>query len=97
MTRWSVGMVAAGVVVLVVAALLLAIIGEARGILRAARRSLSAVKAIRGNVEPIWELQTTNDVAGKLVTGAQSIEAKTKLLADSVEAHQTAPAAAAGA
>ena len=87
-------MALAGAVVLVVVVLLLGIIAQARGILAAAARSLGAVRAIRTNVEPIWDLAITNDVADRLVDGARGIEAKTRLLADSVEAHATSPTAA---
>lgn len=92
LARWIIGLVAAGVIVVVVVALLLLIINEARRILNAAVRCLHAVRAIRTNVEPIWELHTTNTVAEDIVTGAQSIESKARLLADTLEAHETAPA-----
>ena len=92
LARWIIGLVAAGVIVVVVVALLLLIINEARRILNAAVRCLHAVRAIRTNVEPIWELHTTNTVAEDIVTGAQSIEGKARLLADVLEAHESAPA-----
>lgn len=94
LTRWSIGMAAAILVVLVVAVLLVLIIDQARGILAAAGRCLVAVRRIQGNVEPLWQLETTNQVAEKLVAGAQSIEGKARLLADTVEAHQPAPTSA---
>ncbi len=84
-------MAAAIVVVLVVATLLVLIIDQAKGILAAAARCLEAVRNIRPNVEPIWDLETTNRVADQLVTAAQSIEGKTKLLADTVEAETRSP------
>ena len=86
LTRWTIGMVAAIVIVLVVAILLVMIIDQARGILAAAARCLEAVRKIRPNVEPIWELETTNRVADQLVGGAQSIAGHAKLLADTLEA-----------
>lgn len=92
LARWIIGVVAAGVIVVVVVALLLLIINEARRILSAAVRCLNAVRTIRTHVQPIWELHTTNTVAEDLVTGAQSIEAKARLLADVLEAHETSPA-----
>jgi uncharacterized membrane protein YcjF (UPF0283 family) len=97
LARWIIGVVAAGVIVVVVVALLLLIINEARRILNAAVRCLKAVQTIRGHVEPIWELHTTNTVAEDLVTGARSIEGKARLLADTLEAHESAPAATLGA
>lgn len=89
-TRWSLGLAAAVVIVVVVAALLLLIIAAARGVLAAAARCLAAVTAIRANVDPLWQLSTTNDVAERLVGGARSIENRTRLLADAVEAHEPA-------
>lgn len=91
LARWIIGVVAAGVIVVVVVALLLLIINEARRILNAAVRCLKAVRTIRTQVEPIWELHTTNTVAEDLVTGARSIEGKARLLADVLEAHESAP------
>ncbi|MHB8718268.1 MAG: hypothetical protein ACYDAC_05155 [Candidatus Dormibacteria bacterium] len=91
LTRWIIGIVAGGVVVVVVVALLLLIINEARRILHAAVRCLTAVRAIRPQVEPIWALQTTNEVATEIVGGARSIEAKARLLADALEAHEKQP------
>lgn len=93
LTRWSIGMAAAIVVVLVVAVLLVLIIDQARAILAAAVRCLAAVRAIRPNVEPIWELETTNRVAEQLVGGAQSIAGHAKLLADTLEAEARTPSA----
>lgn len=96
LTRWGIGMALAIVVVLVVATLLFVIMDAARGILAAAFRCLAAVQSTRANVEPLWDLATTNQVAERLVQGAQSIEGKARLLADAVEAHQPAPAASGG-
>lgn len=90
LTRWIVAMVLIAVVVVLVVVLLLLIIVMARGILAAAVRCLGAVEKIRANVEPLWALETTNQVAEKLVGGAQSIEGKARLLADAVEAHDPA-------
>jgi len=92
LTRWIVAMALIAVVVVLVVALLLMIIVAARGILAAAVRCLGAVEKIRANVEPLWALETTNQVAEKLVGGAQSIEGKARLLADAVEAHDAARA-----
>lgn len=90
LTRWTIGMVAAIVIVLVVAVLLVMIINQAKGILAAAARCLAAVQAIRPNVEPIWQLETTNRVAEQLVGATQSIEGKAELLADTLTAEEAA-------
>ncbi len=86
-TRWGLGVAAAAVVVLLVAVLLLLIIVAARAILGAAVRCLHAVEAIRTNVEPIWDLGTTNQVAEGISAGARNIEAKAQLLASTLDAH----------
>ena len=62
------------VVVLLAAVLLIAIILTARGILAEALRAKAAAEAIRVNTLPIWELQTSNEVAAGLVATVQSIE-----------------------
>lgn len=92
-TRWTIGMACAIAVVLIVAVLLVRIIDEARSILAAARRCLRAVTAIRANVEPIWELKSTNEIAEHIAGAAQSIESKARLLGDTLEAHHPAPTA----
>jgi hypothetical protein len=91
LTRWWIGIAAAAVVVVLVAVLALLIIAAARGILAAAVRCLNAVEAIRANVEPLWELPTTNEVAAQIADGAHSIENKTQLLAHALETHEPAP------
>lgn len=93
LTRWGVGIALAGVVVLVVAILLVRIVAEARGILAAARRCLSAVRGIQENVEPLWGLSTTNQVAERIAGGAHSVEAMTRQLADAVGEQQSARSA----
>lgn len=91
LTRWVIGLVAAAVVVVLVTVLALLIILAARGILAAAVRCLGAVEGIRTNVAPLWDLRTTNDVAVQIAGGAHSIENKTHLLAQALEAHEPAP------
>lgn len=63
------------VVVALAAALLIAIIATARGIVAEAERAKAAAEAIRTNTLPIWTLQTSNDLAGQLLETVQSIEA----------------------
>jgi hypothetical protein len=71
---WRLWLGVAVVVVALAAGLLIAIIVTARGILAAALRAKAAAEAIRANTLPIWELQTSNEVAGGLLTTVQSIE-----------------------
>lgn len=73
-TTWSLWLGVAVVVVALAAALLIAIIVTARGILAEAVRARAAAEAIRVNTLPIWALQTSNEVAADLLTTVQSIE-----------------------
>lgn len=83
----------AGVVVLVVAALLIWILVIARRIAATAARALAAVEQIRDRTRAIPALQETNRLAEGLLAGARSIRAKAEDVADTVEGH-AAPAAA---
>lgn len=73
---WRMWIVVATVVVLLAAGLLIAILLTARRILGEAVRALNAVETIRKNTQPIWELQTTNEVAERILKTVASIEAK---------------------
>ena len=84
---WRFWMVVAGAVVLIAAALLITIWLTARGILSHAMRALHAAEKIRQNTLPIWELQTTNEVATELLATVESIEAKGGKLAEALQSH----------
>ena len=71
---WQLWLGVAVVVVALAAALLIAIVVTARGIVVDAVRARNAAEAIRVNTLPIWALQTSNEVAGQLLTTVQSIE-----------------------
>lgn len=71
---WRLWLGVAVVVVALAAGLLIAIIVTARGILAEAVRARAAAEAIRVNTLPIWQLQTSNDVAADLLATVQSIE-----------------------
>jgi hypothetical protein len=73
---WRIWIVVATLVVLLAAGLLIAILLTARRILGEAVRALNAVETIRNNTQPIWELQTTNEVAERILKTVESIEAK---------------------
>lgn len=79
-------LVAAGVIV-IAAALLITIWLTARGIYAHAARALVAARRIREQTQPIWELQTTNDVAQELLDTVQSIEQKGGALVEALESH----------
>lgn len=86
-TVWGLWMAVAAVIILIAAALLVTIWLTARSILAHAVRALHAAEAIRQNTLPIWELQTSNEVAGGLLETVQSIEAKGAALVEALESH----------
>lgn len=83
---WTIGLAAAAAVVVVVVVLLVAILLAARRILAAAVRCLGAVEGIRARTLPLWDLTTTNQVAGDLLAGATSIKRHAEALAGALEA-----------
>ncbi len=85
-TYWLLGVVLAAVVVVIVVVLLVAILLGARRILAAALRALAAVQSIRRNTDPLWDLTTTNKVAGELLAGALSIKRHAEVIAGALEA-----------
>ena len=82
---WRVWLGVAVVIVLLAAALLIAIVVTARGILRHAVRAKIAAEAIRVNTAPIWALQTTNEVGEGLLAAVNSIEAHGGALAAALQ------------
>lgn len=77
---WGLWMAVAGAIVLVAAGLLITIWLTARSILAHAGRALAAAEKIRENTQPIWALQTTNEVAEGLLAAVEGIEAKASAL-----------------
>jgi len=82
---WRMWIVVATVVVLLAAGLLVTILLTARRILAEAVRALNAVDVIKQNTQPIWELQTTNDVAERILKTVESIEQKGGALVNALE------------
>jgi len=86
---WSAWLLWLGVavgVILIAAGLLVTIWLTARKILADAVRALNAAQAIRAQTQPIWRLETTNDVAEDILQTVQAIEKKAALLADALTA-----------
>ena len=81
---WGVWMAVAGLIVLVAAALLVTIWLTARSIVAHATRALRAAEAIRANTQPIWELETTNEVAEQLRDTVREIETKTSAVVEAL-------------
>ena len=82
---WRMWIVVATVVVLVAAGLLITILLTARRILAEAVRALNAVEAIRQNTQAVWELQTTNQVAERILQSVEAIEQKGGALVRALE------------
>ena len=82
---WRMWIVVATVVVLLAAGLLIAILVTARRILNEAVRTLNAVEVIRKHTQPTWELQTTNEVAERILNTVAAIEAKGGALVSALE------------
>lgn len=83
---WIIGVVLVALVVVIVVVLLLAILMSARSILSSAVRSINAVERIRTNTLPLWDLPTTNAVAGDILTTAASIKRRAEAVASALEA-----------
>ena len=86
---WRLWIVVATVVVLLAAGLLITILLTARKILNEAVRALNAVELIRKNTQPTWELQTTNEVAERILNTVEAIEAKGGALVSALEGQVT--------
>jgi hypothetical protein len=84
---WRLWMFVAGAVIVVAAALLVAIWLTARSIRAHALRALAAAEQIRRHTLPIWELQTSNEVALELLDTVQRIEKLGGALAEALESH----------
>lgn len=82
---WRMWIVVATVVVLLAAGLLIAILLTARRILAEAVRALNAVETIRQNTHAVWELQTTNLVAERILQSVEAIEQKGGALVRALE------------
>ena len=86
-SAWRMWMALAAVIIVVAAVLLIMIWRTARGIHAEALRALAAAEQIRASTNPIWALETTNDVAGTMLETVQRIEQKGGALAAALESH----------
>jgi hypothetical protein len=68
----------------IAASLLVTIWLTARGIEREARRALVAVERIRTSTQPIWTLDSTNQVADNLLAAARDLEAHGAMIASAL-------------
>lgn len=86
-SAWRLWMGVATAIILVAATLLIIIWRTARGIYTEAVRALMAAEKIRTNTDPIWALQTTNEVATEMLGTVQHIEQNGGALANALESH----------
>jgi len=84
---WRLWLAVATAIILVAAVLLIAIWRTARGIYTEALRALRAAERIRENTNPIWALETTNEVATTMLETVQHIEKNGGALAAALEQH----------
>lgn len=70
---WMVWLAIGVVIVIAAAALLITIIVLARKIANLAQIAIAVVEDVERNTKPIWQLNATNQVAGKLLGGAKAI------------------------
>ncbi len=85
-TIWTYSLIAAAVVIVIVAALLILLIAAARRVDKHAAAIWEAGKQIAGNTVSIWMLDKTNDVAGQILAGAKSINARAASIDENIAA-----------
>lgn len=81
---WFLWLGIAVAIVIAAAILLITIIVLARRIAATAETALQVVAEIEESTRPVWEINTTNKVAGDLLTGASAIEANAKSIVDAL-------------
>ena len=79
---WTVGFLLGGVIVLVVAALLFAILLVARNIERLAGQALGVAGEIKTATRPVWALADANDIVEDIAGTVRSVEAQVTVIAD---------------
>lgn len=84
MSLWLIGFIAGLVVTLLVAALLIGILVEARRIRSLARAASALVGEIDENTRGIWALRDTYAVALALLGGAKAIDDNAAAIVDAV-------------
>ena len=85
-TIWTYSLIAGAAVIVVVAVLLVMLIAAARRVDRHAAEIWAAGKQIAGNTVSIWMLDKTNHVAGQILAGAQSIDARAASIDEKITA-----------
>ncbi|MCA1619654.1 MAG: hypothetical protein LC795_10170 [Acidobacteria bacterium] len=86
MTLWTYSLIAGAVVIVIVAVLLIMLIAAANRVNKSASNIWDAGKQIAGNTVSIWMLNVTNRVAGQILEGAQSIDARAAAIDEKITA-----------
>lgn len=86
-TEWYIGLGIVTIIVIAAAALLILVWTAARRILRLAIAALGLVSQIKENTKSIWALQTTNEVAVKILEEAGKIDTHAGMVAEAL--HET--------
>lgn len=86
MSLWTLGFIAGGAIVVVVALLLIGIIYQATRILRLARTAAAVVGEIDTQTRSVWALRDTNVVAEQILEGARAIDANAAAIVGAVSA-----------
>ncbi len=86
MTIWTYSLIAGAAVVVIVAVLLVMLITAARRVDTHAAAIWEAGKQIAGNTVSIWMLDKTNNIAGQILAGAQSIDARAAAIDEKITA-----------
>lgn len=86
---WLIWLAVGGVIVLAAAALLVTIVALARSIGNLAGTAIGVVGEIEVNTRPVWELNTTNRVAGEIATGSEAAAGNAETIADALTGGKT--------
>ena len=86
MTLWKYSLIAGAVVILIVALLLIMLIAAANRVNKTASNIWDAGKQIAGNTVSSWMLNVTNRVAGQILEGALSINARAASIDEKIAA-----------
>ena len=85
MSNWTLGFVLGGVVVVVVAAVLIAILLVARKIAALAATALKVAAGIESATKPIWALGTANETVEGIARTVRSVDENVNGIADALE------------
>ncbi len=85
MSPWTLGFVLGGVVVLVVAGVLIAILTVAKRIESLAATALEVAGGIESNTKPIHVLGAANQIFENIVRAVRSVDRRVNRIADTLE------------